>query len=129
MSANFDKDPAKERAEEKRKSDVAMVRDWIKEGDCVVLHNQFKNAKIYHNKCNDNKDSKIQEKTRFIYLEMKAFPPLLNEDEWPQLLKEWGCSLCSCKLKEYVENADNDKIKNYHQMAISLPAGSVVEKF
>jgi len=115
MSKNLDKDPAKER-QERKGYDLVLIIDWVKEGDCVVLHHK-NSSLVYHNKCDENKDEKLQDKTRFIFVDMGAFPSLMEEDEWPWYLKDKQCNNCKCGFTNLLNSKD---LKYSTHMAITI---------
>lgn len=73
---------------------LADIIEWIRSGDCVVLHSNSTNAHIYHN-CKDNTN-----KERFIYIDVAAMPSLLHQGEWPWYIEDAGCDSCRCSLKQ-----------------------------
>jgi len=62
------------------------VVNWLRDEQIVCLHNSYRNNKIYGTKG-----------TRIIYVDLKNWPDLLNEDEWPYYIKDAG-------FKEYEGN-------------------------
>ena len=58
------------------------IVNWLKEDIVVCLHDSFRKSKMY---C-----SKNFIKNKIIYVDLKNWPDLIEEDEWPWYIKDAG---------------------------------------
>lgn len=65
------------------------IFNWLQNGNIVVLKSKFAQY-IFHN-CEIN-----NEKPLYIFVDVNAFPSLLNEGEWPDFLTDAGTHVCLC---------------------------------
>ena len=118
MSSNLEIDPIDEISKEEKENQgylngIKVVHDWIKSGDCLILHSDEKDQIIFHNKC-DSKDITTKN-TRFITVDTP--PELLQEGEWPEFLEGGGCQRCKCEFKGKIgETGFNPKY--YHKIVL-----------
>ena len=97
------------------------VIDWLKEGDYVVIHNNYLHGRFFHSNCietpnipvSDLTDQMLLNNRRIIYVDVKSMPGLLDEGEWEYYIKLGGFSECKCHLKETVSNG-NGLAHTYH---------------
>lgn len=90
--------------------DLSDIIDYIKQGDCVLIHEEGQDTEIFHN-CVSKKlgDKEIEpislDSIRVISVDIAARKSLLNKSEWPERIEEAGCVHCTCDLKERVTSA------------------------
>ena len=70
--------------DEKKGNGFEEVLEWIKGGDCVVLHQQGYNSIVYHSPNSKNPNPKL------VIVDINPQFSLLDEEEWPSFLKIAG---------------------------------------
>lgn len=82
------------------------VITWLKLGDYVVIHNDFKYGRYFHSKCPNNSDNFI-DNHRIIYVNVHHMPGLLDDYEWEWYIKDAGYDECICELKSMMSTSSN----------------------
>src|SRR5437870_5254724 len=78
-------------------SNLRDIIGWLKEGDYVVIHNNYRYGRYFHAICGS--DSCL-DNSRIIYVNVSSMPSLLNEGEWDYYIEKEGNKECQCHLKE-----------------------------
>jgi hypothetical protein len=94
------------------------IINWLKEGDYVVIHNNYKYGRYFHSQCNEKEqtDDEIKpylENTRIIYVNVSHLPGLLDDGEWNWYINQEGNQECKCQLKTRFSNP-NGLPHSYH---------------
>src|SRR5258708_5020684 len=78
------------------------IIDWLKEGDCVFIHNNFLGGRFFHPNCvcDVKPDKSIFNSCRVIYINVKKMPGLLDDGEWNWYINNSGFHECQCGLRE-----------------------------
>ena len=72
------------------------VIDWLKKGDYVIIHNNYKHGRFFHSKCPQGTDKDH----RIIYVDVSKMPGLLDDGEWDFNIIDSGNVECTCCLKD-----------------------------
>ena len=80
------------------------IIDWLRLGDFVVIHNDYKFGRFFHTNCpvSNGEIGKTLENSRVIYVNVKSLAGLLDDGEWEYYIKDNGHRECTCDLKEHV---------------------------
>src|SRR3990170_2400071 len=75
---------------------------WLKEGDCVFVHNNFKGGRFFHPGCvvGVKPDRSQFNHCRVIYVDVRKMPGLLADGEWNWYINDAGIPECQCGLRE-----------------------------
>ncbi len=80
---------------------LGNIVGWIRLGDCVVLHSNYKSGRIFH-RCDKEKPVNPAAQ-RMIYVNIDpSAADLLEDGEWPLYIGKQN--LCTCGLKEHATN-------------------------
>lgn len=105
MSANLDKEPVS------TNNTLADIVTWLGEGDCIILHAPHADVAIeratYHNKCAENKEGKLVNKTRFIFVDLSS---VVQQSNWPWHIMDARCKPCKCACKDVQSNSQHKYI-------------------
>jgi len=80
------------------------VINWLKEGDYVIIHDNYQYARYFHSHCDqksytDEEITQFLDNCRVIYFDVRSLPGLLKEGEWEWYIKNEGHAECNCQLK------------------------------
>lgn len=96
------------------------VIDYIKMGDCVVLHVNYKTYPYIFHQCGKKKEESKSASSsitslnggRVIYVNVVLIAEKLLKKKWADVITRSGCKLCSCVLKGRVTNPY--KVQGHH---------------
>lgn len=78
---------------------LADIISWLKNGDYVVIHDNYKYGRYFHSKCPDDYSDDYINNHRIIYVNVSYMPGLLDDGEWEWYIKSENNSECTCELK------------------------------
>jgi hypothetical protein len=68
-------------------NNLLNIVNWLRLGHVVCLHHTYRCAQFYHSVGNVDK---FDTKAAVIYIDLKRWSALLDEDEWPSNILEEG---------------------------------------
>ena len=68
-------------------NNLLNIVNWLKLGHVVCLHHTYRCAQFYHS---IETVDEFLTKAAVIYIDLKRWPSLLDEDEWPFHIQEEG---------------------------------------
>ena len=86
------------------------ILDWLKEGDYVVIHNNYRSGRFFHANC---RPQSCLDTSRVIYVNVSSLPGLLDQGEWDYYITEGGFDECHCHLREKTSDP-NGLPHSYH---------------
>ena len=94
------------------RNNLKDIIDYLNDGDYVVIHDDVKYGRYFHQKCPTTDDDFINN-NRVIYVNVNKMPGLLDEGEWEWYIKSVGHCECTCNLKTTLSDSSSAKYKYF----------------